>query len=327
MCKSLKAVFAGIYLATFLHSINYLLFYEKNDIVELNYLLRTPGKIKHMVRKLRKLKNNITITTSNFKRPKRFHTDLKYILNWNHEPTYHGSNFVKGQTSFLMNNCTYTNCYLTVDRSLLPDFRYFDAILFGVESDWDVHPFFRAYHQNYIFTTSESSRTYPICNEKYDNYYNLTWTYRLDSDIIKTKFKIMDLNANVIGPKKDMLWINKMQPTTDEMKRKLKEKKKAAAWFSNNCAPTSNLMNSLNESLLEAKLTLDSYGWCGKFKCPKNRIEECLLLLKKIYYFYFAFERSIAEDYVTEDLLYPLLNYAVPVVYGGADYSRYNYYY
>ncbi|XP_053611989.1 alpha-(1,3)-fucosyltransferase C-like [Plodia interpunctella] len=46
-------------------------------------------------------------------------------------------------------------------------------------------------------------------------------------------------------------------------------------------------------------------------------------LCENHYYFYLSFENSIATDYVTENLLIALNNYAIPVVYGGADYSRF----
>ncbi|XP_063375065.1 alpha-(1,3)-fucosyltransferase C-like [Cydia amplana] len=52
-------------------------------------------------------------------------------------------------------------------------------------------------------------------------------------------------------------------------------------------------------------------------------MEECLKLIQEQYYFYLSFENSFSEDYVTEKLLTALENYAVPVVYGGANYTRF----
>ncbi|OWR48689.1 hypothetical protein KGM_213772 [Danaus plexippus plexippus] len=108
----------------------------------------------------------------------------------------------------------------------------------------------------------------------------------------------------------------------------IKKKKKAVAWFLTDCntknSKTIGTLASYVETLLNKRnLTLDVYGWCGNLRCPKNRIEECLVLLKKDYYFYFAFELVSKEDYVTEEILEPLQNYAVPIVYGGANYSRF----
>ncbi|XP_050682732.1 alpha-(1,3)-fucosyltransferase C-like [Leptidea sinapis] len=95
----------------------------------------------------------------------------------------------------------------------------------------------QALYQRYIFTASESAANYPVCSPYFEDYYNSTWTYKLDSTI----------------------------------------------------------------------------RW----------IEDCLDLLRKDYFFYLAFENSLAEDYVTEKILYPLMHYTVPIVYGGADYSRF----
>ncbi|KAJ2937861.1 hypothetical protein O0L34_g18682 [Tuta absoluta] len=46
-------------------------------------------------------------------------------------------------------------------------------------------------------------------------------------------------------------------------------------------------------------------------------------MIKNNYYFYLSFENSFCDDYVTEKLLNAVQNYAVPIVYGGANYSRF----
>ncbi|VVD00336.1 unnamed protein product [Leptidea sinapis] len=45
--------------------------------------------------------------------------------------------------------------------------------------------------------------------------------------------------------------------------------------------------------------------------------------LKRTYYFYLAFEDSLADDYITDAVLIGYNNNAVPVVYGGAAYERF----
>lgn len=57
--------------------------------------------------------------------------------------------------------------------------------------------------------------------------------------------------------------------------------------------------------------------------CGPRLSEHCYALIESDYYFYLAFENSFCEDYVTEKILTATQHYAVPVVYGGANYSRY----
>jgi alpha-1,3-fucosyltransferase len=46
-------------------------------------------------------------------------------------------------------------------------------------------------------------------------------------------------------------------------------------------------------------------------------------MLDNDYKFYMAFENSLYEDYVTEKLFDNLKRFIIPVVYGGADYSKF----
>ncbi|KAH9643782.1 hypothetical protein HF086_002280 [Spodoptera exigua] len=177
---------------------------------------------------------------------------------------------------------------------------------------------------------SESAANFPLCDAMYDNFYNLTWTYKLDSDIRWTYITIIDKKGNFAGPKINMTWIYPMKATPENVKKKISGKTKAAAWFVSNCNAKSgrqNVTKRIEKELKRYNLTVDIYGWCGKKKCPKDKFEECMYLLESEYYFYLAFENSICEDYVTEKILYPLQNYAVPIVFGGANYSRWHNYY
>nr|XP_026490360.1 alpha-(1,3)-fucosyltransferase C-like [Vanessa tameamea] len=277
---------------------------------------------------IKKYRNNKTIFTFDFERPRRIPEDLKFILNWNDGSFNPGLIFKSGQKSFIDQNCTYYNCYFTRDRSLLIDLRYFDAIVFDVDYDWDDHPPLRILNQKYIFSATESASSYPICNPIFDNYYNLSWTYKLNSDIIKSLITILDINGNIIGPKANMTWISPMLPTSEAVKRMFMKKKKAAASFTYDCDSKNSLnrqilVKDLNKLLSKANFTLEIFGWCGHLTCPRDRIEECLSLLKKEYFFYLVFENNLSEDYISKEILYPLLHYAVPIVYGGADYNNY----
>ncbi|CAB3232201.1 unnamed protein product [Arctia plantaginis] len=123
-----------------------------------------------------------------------------------------------------------------------------------------------------------------------------------------------------------MTWIEPMAPTPAKVKEKIANKKKAAAWFVSHCETRSNrgaVAQDIQNELQKRGHVVDIFGWCGKKTCPKDRFEDCLSLLESDYYFYMSFENCFSEDYVTEVILHPLQYHTVPIVYGGANYSRF----
>lgn len=275
------------------------------------------------------LSDHLNAIMKKYQRPLRLPTDLKYILKytqaWSH---YSSSIYPNGQQAFIDSNCTYINCFLTNDVTKLYDFRNFDAVLFDVENNWDPYPRMRAPHQNFIFTASESADNYPMCEPILDDFYNLTWTYKLESNIRWSYITILDKQGNTVGPEISMKWIqhSEMEPVPQKViDATLIKKTKAAAWFVSNCIAKSNrekVAKNLIKELAKYNQTVDIYGWCGNLQCPRDRLHDCLKGMETKYYFYLAFENSLSEDYVTEKILYPLQHYTVPIVFGGADYSR-----
>ncbi|XP_032514846.2 alpha-(1,3)-fucosyltransferase C-like isoform X2 [Danaus plexippus] len=131
---------------------------------------------------------------------------------------------------------------------------------------------------------------------------------------------------NFMGPAMDMKWPEHLDPVSDELKEKLAKKKRTGAWFVSNCSSKSKreiFMNYLQNELKQYNLSVDVYGSCGRFSCPRKMYKACAKLLQEDYYFYFSMENSFSEDYVTEKLLTALNNYAIPVVFGAADYTRF----
>ncbi|CAH0397101.1 unnamed protein product [Chilo suppressalis] len=294
------------------------------EIVEIDYLLRRPAAA--IERELTIQKRVVSLFAMK-KKLERLPTDFRFILKWSQSFSHYNNLIYKnGQQPFLDNNCTFRNCYLTNDKGLITDVTFFDAILFDVENRWDPHPIERSQYQRFVFVGAESAANFPICAKIYNDYYNLTWTYKLDSDISNAYLNILDKNGTIVGPKVDMTWIKPMAATPDEVTVKIAKKTKAAAWFVSNCNAKNDrrvIANHIREALMAYGLDIDIYGWCGKMVCPKNQFSECLQLLQEDYYFYLSFENSDAEDYVTEKLLHAVMNYAVPIVYGGANYSRF----
>lgn len=269
-----------------------------------------------------------------------------YILIWT-PPNLEPFNFIDmGQKAF--RSCTFKNCFLTGNRSYLDNVLNYDVLMFNVASI-DLYasipplPPDRSPNQKYCMYGVEPAGYHPISNI-WNGFFNFTFTYKLSSNVTIPCIVVQDDRNNVIGPKIDMQWmkLSEMNPTSDYVKSKLENKRIAAAWITSHCdTPWRNLYaKSLQNELTRYGHILDIYGACGTKKCPSGpygvcgntgnikcprteRMDECLAVIESDYYFYLAFENSFGDDYVTEKLLHGLQHFAVPIVYGRANYSRY----
>lgn len=253
---------------------------------------------------------------------------LKYILLWtqkDYEPFYQ---LGEGQRTFIKRNCSSINCYVTDDRHFFDgDVTRFDAVAFNGRNilymEKNQLPTERSPHQKYIYFNMESSDNYPVCNVIFDGFFNWTATYKLDSDIPFPYIQIRDRSGVVVGPKRNMTWAE--IANVDEDLSPTRNKSKAAAWFVSHCSSRSGrkeLVENLQRALWEFGLKVDVYGNCGPLKCPRRARRSCDDMLGRDYFFYMSLENSLAEDYVTEKLLTALQHDTVPIVLGGADYSR-----
>lgn len=235
-----------------------------------------------------------------------------------------------GRAAFIIRNCTFLNCYVTDDRSFFSDILDFDVILFNIlfiKNNMDV-PHKRSDNQKYVLAAFEPSGLIQV-PAKFNKFFNLTWTYKLDSDVVFPYIVVKNERNEKIGPKTDMHWmdIEDMNETSEYIKNKLHKKRVAAAWFATNCfAPNARLavVRELQKELSNYGQRVDVYGECGDGEkyCPRKS-EECDALIESTYYFYLAFENSFCEDYVSEKILTGLEHFAVPVVFGAANYTRY----
>ena len=231
---------------------------------------------------------------------------LKHILYWNE---FYGSmEFMwgSGQTPFIENGCEVNACFGTNNRTHMR-MEEFDAILFHAQTlpffDW---PLVRSPHQRYVFVTTESAQYLTIPLNFYKNMFNLTLTYRRDSDFPY--------------PYGAMVPVRSPPPTSS--RNYASGKTKLVAWFVSHCSSKSNRGKYVK--LLQRHIPVDIYGKCGPLKCPRTKNNDChKTLLNKDYKFYLSFENSICNDYVTEKL-FDILKYdVVPVVLGGANYSSF----
>ncbi|KAL4713478.1 hypothetical protein ACJJTC_010463 [Scirpophaga incertulas] len=269
-----------------------------------------------------------------YRKPNKLPKGFKYVLLWtpnSYSPFYF---FGKGQKAFIKNKCATIKCYITTDRFLfggMDSVSKFDAIAFNGRNIDTIRrvnlPRQRLMRQKYIYFNLESPQNYPVCSAIFDNFFNLTSTYKLDSDIQYSYILIRNKDGDVVGPKKNMKWVtDDITDSHDKIAHNFTTKTKAVAWFVSNCSDKSGRKNYvwyLQKALAAFNLTVDIYGKCGYFDCPVDRKAECNSMLERDYYFYLAMENSIADDYITEKVLTALQNNIVPIVYGGANYSQF----
>ncbi|VVD00333.1 unnamed protein product, partial [Leptidea sinapis] len=250
----------------------------------------------------------------------------KYILIWsllNHTEV----DIAEGQDIFLDNQCPVVNCYITSDKYLLEaNYTNFEAIIFNISAirNWDLElPIYRTKKQLYIFYSTKSSDSHPLCNKRLDNYFNLTWTYKLNSDIVSPFIEVRDFEDNLIAPKKYVKWNTSLHFNISfEAEKRIRHKRKAMIWIVDKCITRNNRFDFAKRLQSELRinfLDFDIFG-CGMYECHYG---SCTALIAKQYYFYFVAEDSDADDYVTEEILKAYDNYAVAVIMGVANYRSY----
>lgn len=230
------------------------------------------------------------------------------------------------QKAFYDRKCKLANCYVSTNKSLL-DITDFDVILFNVVNLRlpTRLPLSRITSQKYIFYGKDPAATNTISN-KFDTFFNFTWTYKLDSEISIPYIVVINKHGDIVGPKTNMTWLNitSMKPIKNKIIIKLNNKKNAVAWIMTKCRLNNRrikYVEMLQERLHFYLMKVDIYG-CDYLECPKNDNKNGCYALLDDYYFYLAFENFFCEDYVTEKVLHAVNHYAVPIVYGGANYTR-----
>ncbi|XP_032790955.2 alpha-(1,3)-fucosyltransferase C [Daphnia magna] len=229
-----------------------------------------------------------------------------------------------------------TGCLTTADRSFVNDS---DAIVFHAR---DINPNdlppagWRRPHQNYVFLLYESpvnTNLNMLRQPLFRNYFNRTMTYRRDSDVVDLHpyghMQCIDAaspSCSELPRTPDAKKPNIVQENDDStsvpIKIDLTLKNRTVAWFVSNC--NTNSRRELLARNLSYFIPVDISGRCANannITCSDRAA--CDEKLSRHYRFYLSFENSLCLDYVTEKLYRPLQHNAVPVVYGGADYSFY----
>lgn len=133
-----------------------------------------------------------------------------FILMWTNSSQDPFTVMKMEKKSFIENDCTYQNCFITSHVLQLSDVTHFDAVLFNSkalrENPELVPPNRRNRNQKYVLVSTESSAKYRL-SEKFNYFFNWTWTYKLVSDVSFAHIAIRDRRGRVVGPKRDMSWI------------------------------------------------------------------------------------------------------------------------
>ncbi|XP_018368722.1 PREDICTED: alpha-(1,3)-fucosyltransferase C [Trachymyrmex cornetzi] len=248
---------------------------------------------------------------------------VKTILLWN--TLFGNKNFYFGQKEDIFRDCPFDKCKMFNDRNYL-NVEDYDAILFhGNEmNDYEV-PQKRKTTQFYVYVNLESPANRKVHQKYQRNFFNLTMTYRLDSDILWTYMIVEDVkNGEFVAPSKDVDWSAFQNHTRDAEEVSsaildtIRGKSKPVSWLVSNCYAKSGRLEYVKE--LSKHIDVDVYGKCGEFSCYHNCFKD---VIETNYFFYLSFENSFCDDYVTEKLTNPLRHNVIPVVYGSANYSRF----
>lgn len=139
-----------------------------------------------------------------------------------------------------------------------------------------------------------------------DRYFNMTASYRLNSDIV-LPYRYHHHNTND----------QHRQPTVDYASGKTRQ----IAWAVSNCG---HLRDQLVEKLFRHGLEIDNFGSC-QFPFVNNRPYSSLQGPPyHEYKFVLAAENRLCQDYVTEkywDIPFRKSSNTIPIVLGGANYS------
>ena len=234
------------------------------------------------------------------KQPLSESKDIKSILIWSatkKRPTLGQS---LGRGGFLKSGCPVNTCTLVQDKSLLSQA---DAVLFNIRTA-DPMPPMRPSNQVYIYRTVEPPYGTSVKRPKFTGSFNITMTYRRDSDIV--------LQRNVTR------LANKREPY--QLTHPLGSRNRSVVWVVSNCNAPSERDKYV--ASLAKYIDVDIYGECGTLTCDKAESDYCFRkYFPSKYKFYLGFENSVCKQYVTEKLYRSLVLDMIPIVYGGTDYS------
>ncbi len=235
----------------------------------------------------------------------------KYILAWNtywmfRDYTLGGY----GNQPFLDNNCPVNNCAFTRNKTMVDRA---SALMFHIPQlrprDNVRMPAYRPHGQLYVYFIREPPGYGYGGVGKYAGVFNITMSYRQDSDIPIPLGTYIRRKKVINEPYR--------------LKYPFANRTRSVAWVVSKCDAVSHRLKYARQ--LQKYIDVDIYGKCGKMSCPPYPTGNDVCFNRTIapkYKFYLGFENSVCRDYVTEKLYRTLDIEILPVVLGGTNYSR-----
>ncbi|VDP00346.1 unnamed protein product [Soboliphyme baturini] len=227
------------------------------------------------------------------KRYKLENQALVVILDW----TFFFSTPLESFINSSIHRCPTTICQVTSDKTLLNS----SHVVFFHERNFDPMDLPNYRHPSQLFVIANWEAPLHISGSTAfieHNFFNLTMTYRRDSDIF-SPYMLVEKNKNVL------------QQNDEQLTKLAKGKTKHIAWFVSNCHTSSG--RELYVKQLQKYIAVDIYGGCGPLRCSREN-GSCTDMLKNDYRFYLSFENAICLDYVTEKVTTALSTYVMPIV-------------
>ncbi|GAB6032334.1 hypothetical protein CHUAL_010973 [Chamberlinius hualienensis] len=242
-----------------------------------------------------------------YNKPPNFKNFSKILL-WTPTIKDHSGNFLQNKN--FAEFCPSINCQIVTDRTHYDssDGVIFDANDFSVkgnEAFLAELPSNRRPEQRWVyFSQSPPSQ---LNRSRLNGLFNWTVTYKRDSDVVAYIYNRLVFNKLV----------------TPELRQQSLERnyvlgKTKTAWIRPNSCKTISHRESYVKSM-KSFLGVDIYGDCGEFKYDNV---EFYRNLSREYKFYLVFEDDICTDYVTDEFSLALSLDVVPVVFGGANYTK-----
>jgi alpha-1,3-fucosyltransferase len=227
--------------------------------------------------------------------------DIKVILLWNsfYESVDYGVGAL-GRKAFTKHKCQEDKCRLETDHRL---FSQSAAVVFHMKKDIPRFPERTSNAQLFVFFLRESPHHSSGHRREYRSQFNVTMTYRVDSDIPVPLVKMVSVPMAPSGKYK--------------LKYALRSRPRSVVWLVSHCKTPSK--REVYVAALAKHIGVDIYGNCGKLKCAIG--QPCMRNFERKYKFYLGLENSYCADYVTEKYYRTLRYEIIPIVYGRANYT------